>query len=332
MVCPAYLSICCYLFSLSNYTHLKRRPAVTITESSPYFTTLPITKAHFDTIDIKDKQNEGSNTCGSTVTSAVLNICYDGTHFHGWSSANDGEIKYSKTKIPEEGDFPYVNSRRKRRNRGQPKIRSVEGTLRSCLAKLYGDVDPMSIDVVACSRTDKGVHARTLVAKFGMESKELPFGGDLQKTVHVLNRMLPQDCRVSNIAPPPTETFHPTIDAISKTYKYAFSVGDHKDPLRWRHEWQLEESGTEFELEKARSMAAVFVGTHDFSAFRAAFRGNERGRVKDPMCTIFSIDLAEGDRGELNFTPPPIGANLVGGSEDAAKTFVISIRGEFRSK
>ena len=34
-------------------------------------------------------------------------------------------------------------------------------------------------------------------------------------------------------------------------------------------------------------------GTHDFKAFRGAFRGNERGKVQDTICTIQHITIVE---------------------------------------
>lgn len=34
-------------------------------------------------------------------------------------------------------------------------------------------------------------------------------------------------------------------------------------------------------------------GTHDFSVFRGAFRGSERGKVQDSICTLFDVSVNE---------------------------------------
>ena len=95
-------------------------------------------------------------------TAALLQISFDGRRFTGWSSANDPD--------PSEAS---VVPRRRRRGRGrwsrtEPPIpgyvRSVQGVLQNHLAKMYGNVDPELVVVEGCSRTDKGVHARSMYA------------------------------------------------------------------------------------------------------------------------------------------------------------------------
>ena len=209
-----------------------------------------------------------------TLTSAVLQISYDGTLFHGWSAANDGaRTKNVITQGPHRNE-PY-RKRRSRRNKNRPyisqgKVRSVQGTISSVLAKLYGDVPLSCVHVEGCSRTDRGVHARQMIAQIyctdktnnddgtalllkpgkelqnprspsDLNFKPLPFGSDLAKLTFTLNKMLPPDVRVVTASPSPVlkwvakaNQFHPSLDAMQKTYQYTFSVGELHNPLSSR--------------------------------------------------------------------------------------------------
>jgi tRNA U38,U39,U40 pseudouridine synthase TruA len=206
-------------------------------------------------------------------TSAVLRVTYDGTLFHGWSASNDGSAT---------NGIPKLNKRgRSRRNRNRPsvrkgEVRSVEGTLRYALSKLYGNVGVDRIIVEGCSRTDAGVSARHMIAliyclyeddgeeglnrgTLAIEGKRLPhptsptdegfmplpFKGDLSKMMYALNKMLPPDVRIRDTSSTPTINgtyesgerkvpFHPSLETVTKTYSYTFSVGDLHDPIRCR--------------------------------------------------------------------------------------------------
>lgn len=343
------------------------------------------------------------------VTNAVLNITYDGSHFHGWSAANDDtslqtgglvpedvrveERKYEYSSRPNGADFlpPLLSERKgsrgRRRRRGSripgiTKVRSVEGQIRQFLAKLYGNVDPKLVQVEGCSRTDKGVHARGMIALFyclsdefvGSQSKSegivhsldsrstpvpgkktphpasrsdassfvpLPCGGDVDKIMFCLNRMLPPDVRVNSISPTPLKRkgstpFHPTLDAILKTYRYTFSIGHVHDPMRWRHVWHIE-NVDDFDIKSARELAEILVGKHDFVAFRGAFRGSDRGRVQDTVCTLSDVIVElEGDDTIDSVEPLGMDGFEVGGRTDSArergfqplKTFTVTISGD----
>jgi len=95
-----------------------------------------------------------------TPFGGILNISYDGTHFHGWSAANDDPTK-SKEPITFSNEQQSSKIKRSRRNRRglrliKNQVRSVEGVIQSQLAKLYGNVPISNIHLTGCSRTDKG--------------------------------------------------------------------------------------------------------------------------------------------------------------------------------
>ncbi|KAL3791311.1 hypothetical protein HJC23_006040 [Cyclotella cryptica] len=159
----------------------------------------------------------------------------------------------------------------------------------------------------------------------------LPFDSNLPKLVFVLNRMLPPDVRVIAASPAPiipgctpvkgvqdpvfnggitqyntmnkhVQPFHPTLHVKSKTYRYQFAVGPIQDPMRSQHIWHLDGSsnravgmnGRKFCFERALEAANVFVETiqpRDYTVFRSAFRGSDRGRIQSSICTLWRCDL-----------------------------------------
>lgn len=275
------------------------------------------------------------------LTTALLNISYDGAHFTGWSAANQAVNEQHQTQHDEHineqtedlSSLPFRPSRRRRRR--QPKsqkkgyVRSVEEVFQKPLAKLYGDVDPSRVVVEGCSRTDKGVHATSMIAQIyclssttsnattcmsesNIPGKKLPHPSsshdespcfepipmDLPKLMYVLNRMLPRDVKVMGISPVPEISggvFHPSIHAQTKTYQYTFSVGQLHDPTR-RTTWHLEYE-TDFSIERAKQICQeLLLGAHDFAAFRGAPRGSDDKRKQQQestICKLSQVDIEE---------------------------------------
>lgn len=239
------------------------------------------------------------------ITSLLFLVSYDGGRFTGWSAANS---MANKTGF----------------------VRSVEGVLRSNLSRLFGDVDESRIVVEGTSRTDKGVHARGMVAQVYCLSPDwetiqtaslipgkrlphpssafddscfIPFRMPPSSLIHVLNRMLPDDVSVLGVCPSPLQPnrpFHPTLDAQNKTYQYRFSFGLTPDPSQWRRTWHV---GNDFDVLSLDAACTVLQGTHDFRAFRGAPRGKDdrRKQLKEStICTLFSVSL------ERDTAPCPI--------------------------
>eukprot|EP00985_Skeletonema_marinoi_P015155 scaffold7758_cov160-Skeletonema_marinoi.AAC.2 len=112
-------------------------------------------------------------------------ISYDGTHFSGWTGGNAGDQSNKSKAKPKQQQSNNNNKstqqtqqrQQSRRSRtlqrkgggwydSNNKVRTVDHTIRMALAKIYGNVDPKNIIFEACSRTDAGVHATSLVAQF----------------------------------------------------------------------------------------------------------------------------------------------------------------------
>jgi tRNA pseudouridine38-40 synthase len=266
----------------------------------------------------------------ASLTTVVLRISYDGGRFSGWSAANDPKEEADNTYTAVEFPPLLVNTGRKRRRRalkaaGGGAVRSVQGVVQSNLAKIYGNVDPERIVVEGCSRTDKGVHARSMIAQIYCLSDEKdysqadspipgkrlphprhatddtffePVPMTLSKLSFCLNRMLPADIRVLAIAPTPDVPssgsdlpFHPTLSSTSKTYCYTLSTGPFHDPTQYRRVWHTRDGLC---LDNIREACAVFQGRHEFASFQGAARGSDDKRKRlhqNSVCHLSHVSV-----------------------------------------
>ncbi len=111
-------------------------------------------------------------------------------------------------------------------------------------------------------RTDRGVSARHQIAAFNTDFPE--------RAISTINRKLPADITVTGFAEVP-EDFNPRYAVKTRTYRYYF-------PLL---------SGGEYNLGKMRDCAAIFAGTHDFTAFS---RSSERSPIREVISSEISAD------------------------------------------
>jgi tRNA pseudouridine38-40 synthase len=157
----------------------------------------------------------------------------------------------------------------------------VQALVEDALAEMTG----AKPHVQGSGRTDAGVHARGQVASFVTETA-IP----TENLGKGLNALLPRDVAVVAI-----EDAEPGFDARraarGKVYRYAIWNAPNRSPLRSRTSWHVVRP-----LDRAamRASAAVLVGEHDFSAFRAA--GCD---AKSPIRTVRRIDLVEEEDGPL---------------------------------
>lgn len=252
------------------------------------------------------------------LTSLLLKVAYDGGPFSGWSDANDGELLKNSPKAPRR------TGRNRRKHNGKHRVKlSVQGRLRGALAKIWGNVSPDRIIVEACSRTDKGVHARGQVCQIyclpdlenddeaaaipptPIAGKALPHPRSandpyftpirmpLQKLSFALNRMLPDSIRILKAAPVPSTStpFHATLSSESKTYRYLLATGERLDPTRRHQAWYV---GDDMDLEKMKEAALLLQGKHDYKAWQGAPRGQsdkQKFAQKSTECTIKCIEI-----------------------------------------
>ncbi len=155
----------------------------------------------------------------------ALCVEYEGTHYHGWQI--------------------------------QKKQISIQATLEKALSKIA--LHP--VHVVACGRTDAGVHAVGQIIHFDV-AVERPYDA----WVRGVNSFLPKDIRVK-WARSVDDSFHARYSALSRQYTYLIyidkiSPGLLHSGVTWAH--------YEVSVDKMKLASEALIGTHDFSSFRAS--------------------------------------------------------------
>jgi tRNA pseudouridine38-40 synthase len=151
-----------------------------------------------------------------------LDIEYEGTEFAGWAA--------------------------------QPGFRTVEGTVRDALGRLFAGYDNLAV----AGRTDAGVHARGQVASVDVDG-----GPPAANAAEALNTILPDDVSVVG-AVEVGEDFDARHSARSRTYRYRIWRRRTPSPFEQRRSWWYPRPIEEAKLADA---ADVILGEHDFRAF-----------------------------------------------------------------
>ncbi len=160
---------------------------------------------------------------------------------------------------------------------------TVQEVLQNAIEAITGIRAP----VTGCSRTDAGVHARRFYCTTAQPEKQTPAA-----FAKALNAVLPSDVAVL-AATAVEEDFHPRYSAKGKRYCYRIWNGAARNPFETAYSWHIRTPLNEVSLNE---IAALFVGTHDFSAFCSA-----GGSVEDKVRTITRAEVTRaGDM--LTFT------------------------------
>ena len=149
----------------------------------------------------------------------------------------------------------------------------MQDTLEPALAAIAGT----PIGTTCAGRTDRGVHARAQVVHFDSEA-ERPESA----WVRGVNSHLPDSIAVLWAREVGGE-FHARYSARSRTYVYRLLNRPVRPALDaaytgWFH--------LPLELEAMRAAARLFVGEHDFSAFRSS-----ECQAKSPVRTVYQLEI-----------------------------------------
>lgn len=170
----------------------------------------------------------------------------------------------------------------------QPDTVTIQGTVEASLTRITAN----PVRLHAAGRTDAGVHALAQVVHFDTRS-DLPLA-DLQRG---LNRLLPDDIVVRQAAEAALD-FHSQYAAKQKTYAYIVYNHPLRSAFRAPYAWHIRKP---LDVAGMREAAAVLLGRHDFSAFRASsctarspVRCLERLAIKRRAEQIFFVLRANG--------------------------------------
>lgn len=154
-------------------------------------------------------------------------------------------------------------------------------TVQGCLESALAQVADHPVSLITAGRTDAGVHATCQVAHFDSDSERSEYAwkrgsnSKLPSQVSIL-----WSVRVG-------DDFHARYSARSRTYRYVL-LNRKVRPAVWAGltGWDYRPLA----LPPMREAAAVLVGNHDFSAFRAA-----GCQAKSPLRTVNRIDISQHD-------------------------------------
>lgn len=162
---------------------------------------------------------------------------------------------------------------------------SIENELRGVLSQILQE----NVQLQAASRTDAGVHASGQVANF-FTSRTI----DLQRLKTSVNRMLPKDIALLDIAEAPAG-FHPTLDCRSKEYHYYLCYDQHQMPQQRHFSWHY---SCPLDLPAMQAAAQLLLGQHDFSSF-CNFRKNQH--YEHYVRQLFKLEITQFEPKRLRF-------------------------------
>lgn len=157
----------------------------------------------------------------------MITCAYDGSSYHGWQK--------------------------------QPgKIATIESIMQQAIEKIALH----EVQLIACGRTDKGVHALRQMLHFDTSVKR-----PLSAWVRGVNCYLPRDIAVRNAQIVPAN-FHARFSALSRAYRYLlYSARQRPVMRRDKVAWVF----YPLVVEKMQQAAQLLIGEHDFSSFRSPY-------------------------------------------------------------
>ncbi len=149
-------------------------------------------------------------------------------------------------------------------------------TIQEALEKAIAIPLQHPVKVQGASRTDRGVHAQGQVVQFF--TKRALDEGKFQAS---LNRLLPSDIRVvsvEKVAP----SFHPSLDAVEKTYRYQVSTKPILLPHERLYYWHFPKKM----VQDMQAAIPLFLGEKNYQAFSTEIAEN-------PLCNVTAIAIEE---------------------------------------
>lgn len=155
-----------------------------------------------------------------------------------------------------------------------PSLPTVQGALEEMLTEIVQE----PIKITGAGRTDTGVHAAGQVINFRTMGR-IP-----ASRLPVAMNSLPPFTIVARHAEEVPVSFHARRDAKSRIYRYAILNRQYPSVFLRRFSFYMPKA---LDADKMAKAAAVLVGSHDFSSFRAA--GTE---ITTPIREVMRLEVA----------------------------------------
>lgn len=130
---------------------------------------------------------------------------------------------------------------------------TIEGELESILSKILNE----PINIIGCSRTDKGVHANEFYFHFDT-NKEL----NINKLIYSLNKLTDDSLYIKNIKVV-DDTFHARYSVKDKEYLYIINMNEYS-PVKRNIELEYNKS---INIDLIKEASTYLLGTHNFKSF-----------------------------------------------------------------
>lgn len=168
----------------------------------------------------------------------------------------------------------------------QPNVPTVQEKLNFAAKSLFG----VDCDIVGCSRTDSGVHAKQFFAAVTQKGKDY-ISTDImpEKIALALSAYLPADISVNSVSFV-NDSFHPRYDVKQKEYMYCIWNSKSRNPFMTDRAWHYSREISDMAFENMRLAAREFVGTHDFSSYMAA-----NTKICDTVRTVYDTRIERED-------------------------------------
>lgn len=171
---------------------------------------------------------------------------------------------------------------------------TIQGQMEKALGKFVG-LPREELRMQGAGRTDAGVHARGQAVHF-MSPRLLEASRSDSTTTHnravtALNSILPEDIRVLRVLRVPLD--YNVRFSNGKIYTYDLHLDPIGDPFLCRYRFRPRRLDV-LNLSTLSSAAAMFVGTHDFSAFSSRPRdGSKRSPVRTVRrCEVSPLEMS----------------------------------------
>jgi tRNA pseudouridine38-40 synthase len=155
----------------------------------------------------------------------------------------------------------------------QPGLPTIQESIEIAIERMTGQRPRL----IGSGRTDAGVHAHGQIATFFTTAKYSP-----EKFQNAINAFLPPEIRVLDADEVPV-SFHPTLDALSKRYRYRIDNARIADPMKLQFAHHVPLRLDEHQMQLG---ANFIIGRHDFAAFQTV--GSER---LSTVRTVFACDV-----------------------------------------